>query len=98
LVIYESKATLITMAKETKSFGNVLGKLHGNKPASTVPVEPAKSEKAPVKVRKRITFFVDQRLEKMIDTGTLEEKYRSKSDFVEFILLDYFKDKPYLKS
>jgi hypothetical protein len=83
------------MAKETKSFGNVLGKLHGNKPASTPAAEPAKSGRDIKKVRKRITFFVDQRLEAMIDTGTLEEKYRSKSDFVETILLNYFKDKPY---
>jgi hypothetical protein len=86
------------MAKETKSFGNVLGKLHGNKPSSAAAAAPGKSEPAKVKVRKRITFFVDQRLEEMIDTGTLEEKYRSKSDFVESILLNYFKDKPYTKS
>jgi hypothetical protein len=87
------------MAKETKSFGNVLGKLHGTKPASTpaAPAEPVKSAPAK-KVRKRITFFVDQRLEEMIDTGTLEEKFRSKSDFVESILMAYFKDKPYIKS
>ncbi len=86
------------MAKETKSFGNVLGKLHGNKPAPEAAAKPVKEEKTQAKVRKRITFFVDQRLEEMIDTGTLEEKYRSKSDFVETILLNYFKDKPYTKS
>lgn len=86
------------MAKETKNFGNVLGKLHGNKPNPAPAAEAAKPTKAPARVRKRITFFVDQRLEEMIDTGTLEEKYRSKSDFVETILMDYFKDKPYIKS
>jgi hypothetical protein len=84
------------MAKETKSFGNVLGKLHGHKPQPAGAAEPQIKDKPKTKVRKRITFFVDQKLEKMIDTGTLEEKYRSKSDFVEFILMDYFKDKPYI--
>lgn len=86
------------MAKEIKNFGNVLGKLHGNKPSTSAPAEPVKTGKPKAKVRKRITFFVDQRLEEMIDTGTLEEKYRSKSDFVETILMNYFKDKDYVKS
>jgi hypothetical protein len=87
------------MAKETKSFGNVLGKLHGHKAAQPAgETASAVTVKPKLKVRKRITFFVDQRLEKMIDTGTLEEKYRSKSDFVEFILMDYFKDKPYVEA
>jgi hypothetical protein len=85
------------MAKETKSFGNVLGKLHGAKTAPATAAEATKAEAPKPKVRKRITFFVDQRLEEMIDTGTLEEKYRSKSDFVETILMAYFKDKPYVK-
>lgn len=85
------------MAKETKSFGNVLGKLHGSKAAPASAAEAPKAEASKPKVRKRITFFVDQRLEEMIDTGTLEEKYRSKSDFVETILMAYFKDKPYVK-
>lgn len=85
------------MAKETKSFGNVLGKLHGTKTASPAASPAPKAESPKPKVRKRITFFVDQRLEEMIDTGTLEEKYRSKSDFVETILMAYFKDKPYVK-
>jgi hypothetical protein len=85
------------MAKETKSFGNVLGKLHGAKTAPAATATAPKAEAPKPKVRKRITFFVDQRLEEMIDTGTLEEKYRSKSDFVETILMAYFKDKPYVK-
>lgn len=85
------------MAKETKSFGNVLGKLHGTKATPAIASETPKTEAPKPKVRKRITFFVDQRLEEMIDTGTLEEKYRSKSDFVETILMSYFKDKPYVK-
>jgi len=44
-----------------------------------------------------MTFFVDEVLEEYIDIGTLHEMYRSKSDFVEYILKEYFKGKPYLK-
>ncbi|RDC58709.1 hypothetical protein [Adhaeribacter pallidiroseus] len=87
------------MAKDKKDFGNVLGKLHGNKLDMQVPKqEDSVIIKKSEKVRKRITFFVDERLEHMIDIGTLEEKYRSKSDFVERILMNYFKDKDYIKS
>lgn len=91
--------------KETKRFDNVLGKLHGAR-ASEPTAVPVKDE-APAPVppkrkkesnRKRITFFVDEVLEDYIDKGTLHEMYRSKSDFVEFILKEYFKGKPYLQN
>ncbi|NDK57356.1 hypothetical protein [Pontibacter fetidus] len=90
--------------KETKRFDNVLGKLHGSKPSETT-INTSKAEKTitvPSKKkkesnRKRITFFVDEVLEDYIDKGTLHEMYRSKSDFVEYILKEYFKGKPYLK-
>ncbi|GAB3832813.1 hypothetical protein [Pontibacter rugosus] len=91
-------------SKETKRFDNVLGKLHGARPAEApagpvkeevpVPVPPNKRQKSN---RKRITFFVDEVLEEYIDQGTLHEMYRSKSDFVEYILKEYFKGKPYLQ-
>lgn len=91
--------------KDTKRFDNVLGKLHGSKssePASANNVKeevvaPAPSRKKKESNRKRITFFVDEILEDYIDKGTLHEMYRSKSDFVEYILKEYFKGKPYLK-
>ncbi|RDV11130.1 hypothetical protein DXT99_25285 [Pontibacter diazotrophicus] len=91
--------------KETKRFDNVLGKLHGARPADST-ASPVKDE-VPVPVppkrkkasnRKRITFFVDEVLEEYIDKGTLHEMYRSKSDFVEYILKEYFKGKPYLQN
>lgn len=91
--------------KDNKNFENVLGKLHGNKaPKPThsintndepVVVAPSKHKKG--SNRKRITFFVNEVLEDYIDKGTLHEMYRSKSDFVEHILMDYFKNKPYIK-
>jgi hypothetical protein len=90
--------------KETKRFDNVLGKLHGSKPfEATIDISkedktitiPSKKKKE--SNRKRITFFVDEILEDYIDKGTLNEMYRSKSDFVEHILKEYFKGKPYLK-
>ncbi|KAA5539034.1 hypothetical protein [Adhaeribacter rhizoryzae] len=86
------------MAKDKKDFGNVLGKLHGSKSSLQSETVPDSVQVKSAKVRKRITFFVDERLEEMIDTGTLEEKYRSKSDFVENILMNYFKDKYYVKN
>ncbi|MCC9168917.1 hypothetical protein [Pontibacter harenae] len=90
--------------KDNKSFENVLGKLHGNKVSKPTPNEnthhesvaaPSKYKK--VSNRKRITFFVNEVLEDYIDKGTLHEMYRSKSDFVEHILMDYFKNKAYIK-
>lgn len=91
--------------KETKRFDNVLGKLHGARPSETTatPVEeevalPVPPKRKKESNRKRITFFVDQVLEEYIDVGTLHEMYRSKSDFVEHILKEYFKGKPYLKN
>ncbi|WP_276499878.1 hypothetical protein [Pontibacter litorisediminis] len=91
--------------KDSKRFDNVLGKLHGVRAAESA-TDPAEGE-VPVPVppkrkkesnRKRITFFVDEVLEDYIDKGTLHEMYRSKSDFVEYILKEYFKGKPYLKN
>ncbi|GHA81155.1 hypothetical protein [Pontibacter akesuensis] len=91
-------------SKETKRFDNVLGKLHGARtaeaPAGSVRQEvpvPVPSNEKQKSNRKRQTFFVDKVLEEYIDQGTLHEMYRSKSDFVEHILMAYFKDKPYLQ-
>lgn len=91
------------MAKD-KKFENVLGKLHGTKmqgaDLAAVPKEeaviPAAKKKKETN-RKRMTFFVNEILEEYIDKGTLHEMYRSKSDFVEHILMGYFEGKPYLK-
>lgn len=90
--------------KETKRFDNILGKLHGaratdsaansDKDEVAIPVPPKRKKESN---RKRMTFFVDEVLEEYIDKGTLHEMYRSKSDFVEYILKEYFKGKPYLK-
>ncbi|WP_347160355.1 hypothetical protein [Pontibacter chitinilyticus] len=92
--------------KESKRFDNVLGKLHGAKAAEpnnrSLSKEPKEdiivpSKKKKESNRKRITFFVNEILEDYIDKGTLNEMYRSKSDFVEHILMEYFKGKPYLR-
>ncbi|MDX5422290.1 MAG: hypothetical protein LPK14_08565 [Hymenobacteraceae bacterium] len=91
--------------KDAKRFDNVLGKLHGAKTTEPVVkaesndvVKPIPSKRKKESNRKRITFFVDEVLEDYIDRGTLHEMYRSKSDFVEHILKEYFKGKPYLKN
>lgn len=89
--------------KDNKNFENVLGKLHSSK---AKPVQSGNINSEPVITsvkskkgsnRKRITFFVNEILEDYIDKGTLHEMYRSKSDFVEHILMDYFRDKKYIK-
>lgn len=90
--------------KDNKNFDNVLGKLHGSKTFKPVQSEDVNNEPVIVSSkakkgsnRKRITFFVNEILEDYIDKGTLNEMYRSKSDFVEHILMDYFRDKEYIK-
>lgn len=47
--------------------------------------------------REKVSFFINSKFVEYIDTGRLEEKFRSKSDFVDYIFEQYFKDKPYLK-
>ena len=45
--------------------------------------------------REKVSFFINRKFVELIDKGSLEEKFRSKSDFVDYIFEQYFKDKPY---
>ncbi|MDO1451837.1 hypothetical protein Q0590_36545 [Rhodocytophaga aerolata] len=47
--------------------------------------------------REKVSFFINSKFVDLIDTGRLEEKFRSKSDFVDYIFEQYFKDKKYYK-
>lgn len=85
------------MAKKKEFKMNVLDGLHDQAEVRiSSPIKDTVIQKDSIQ-RKRITFFINPIFEKHIGKGKLEEKFDSKSDFIEHILNEYFKDKPYVK-
>lgn len=82
-----------------RTLSNALDAIHGTveegnsaEPLSTNKGRPQQLDK------KRITFFINNKYEKYIAVGKRKEEFDSKSDLIEHILEEYFKDKPYIKN
>ncbi len=82
-----------------RTLSNALDAIHGTEEKNTVEdLDTNKKGRPQLPSKKRLTFFINNKYEKYIALGKKKEEFDSKSDLIEHILEEYFKDKPYIKS
>ncbi len=82
-----------------KTLSNALDAIHGTVDEKELAEDFTKSKGRPQQPdKKRLTFFINNKYEKYIAIGKKKEEFDSKSDLIEHILEEYFKDKPYIKN
>lgn len=83
-----------------KTLTNALDAIHGTEESENNQIDNSKNKKGRPQQpdKKRLTFFINSKYEQYIALGKRKEEFDSKSDLIEHILEDYFKNKPYIKN
>ncbi len=81
-----------------RTLSNALDAIHGSEEKNSADDLASRIGRPKLPDKKRLTFFINNKYEKYIALGKKKEEFDSKSDLIEHILEEYFKDKPYIKS